>query len=274
MSELLKLKVRHIPCLCPPCIFDDGQMCHNHPYTDSWRTVDLIPTKGGSKKKYEKRKRPDSDVRQVNEEEIAAESSDDDLPEITFEVPETEKVNKSGHVIAEPTKKEAVTDTVTDEVTEMANTTECAEKREWCSVAEEITDKDFLSSSGSSSEEISNQVEMINLCQDSSEELRMSSDNFFMNDAAPQPQKSLQLDKSTIPDEIYWHSILTAFDSCQDFQQLVDLVKQMHAKGLRPLAKRNPGVYDPEVDKLDYVAQKEIPHDGPTNLKAVFTVGD
>ena len=34
--EPLKLKVRSVPCLCPPCLKDDGQTCLNKHFTDPW----------------------------------------------------------------------------------------------------------------------------------------------------------------------------------------------------------------------------------------------
>ena len=34
--EPLKLKVRHTPCLCQPCIADNGENCRNSLYTDPW----------------------------------------------------------------------------------------------------------------------------------------------------------------------------------------------------------------------------------------------
>ena len=35
-SQPLELKVRHVPCLCPPCITENGEICHNHAQTDPW----------------------------------------------------------------------------------------------------------------------------------------------------------------------------------------------------------------------------------------------
>ena len=43
--EPLKLKVRKVPYLCPPCIKNDITECFNSSYTDDWRTVHLIPKK-------------------------------------------------------------------------------------------------------------------------------------------------------------------------------------------------------------------------------------
>ena len=34
--EALKLKVRSVPCLCPPCLAHDGAQCLNYMHTDPW----------------------------------------------------------------------------------------------------------------------------------------------------------------------------------------------------------------------------------------------
>ena len=49
-TQPLQLKVRNVPCLCIPCIKDEGQ-CLNSEFTDPWRIVDLIPLKGSNPRK-------------------------------------------------------------------------------------------------------------------------------------------------------------------------------------------------------------------------------
>ena len=101
------MKVRNVPCLCPPCISEQG-CCYNHAHVDDWRTIKLIPQKGANLKKYKKRKQPDTGISQkCVQEEVAAQESDDELPEITFEEPESAKI-----------VQKSVTETVTDDVTE------------------------------------------------------------------------------------------------------------------------------------------------------------
>ena len=56
--EPLQLKVRSVPCLCPPCIHENGQ-CKNAVQTDPWKLVTLIPAKDSNKNKYKKQPRPD-----------------------------------------------------------------------------------------------------------------------------------------------------------------------------------------------------------------------
>ena len=87
----LKLKVRKVPCLCPPCISENGEMCENAPFTDPWREVDLIPVKGENKRKHQKRKHPKDciSIRRSKpstiETEHLEESGDEELPDIVIE---------------------------------------------------------------------------------------------------------------------------------------------------------------------------------------------
>ena len=60
-DEPLQLKVRSVPCLCPPCIQDNGP-CENSAQTDPWKLVTLIPSKGSNKNKYKKCPRLDRKV--------------------------------------------------------------------------------------------------------------------------------------------------------------------------------------------------------------------
>ena len=95
-DQPLQLKVRAVPCLCPPCINEEG-VCLNSDYTDPWRIVDLIPEKGANLRKYAKRKRPDEHLRTRHEERIISNSpteeidntdpeSDGELPDIQINV--------------------------------------------------------------------------------------------------------------------------------------------------------------------------------------------
>lgn len=54
----LQLKIRKIPCVCPPCIKDNGEICWNINYADAWKLVELKPVCGENKRKHMKRKHP------------------------------------------------------------------------------------------------------------------------------------------------------------------------------------------------------------------------
>ena len=86
------------------------------------------------------------------------------------------------------------------------------------------------------------------------------------------PQQILQ-QKDRIPESVLWSSILSALDSFADFDQLVQMAKDL--KDIVPeLKPRNHGKFCPLYDTIDKVAQMEIPPDGPVNLKAVFITED
>ena len=53
----LTLKVCEIPCLCDPCITDQGN-CENSQHADPWRSVNLVPLKGDNITKHGKCKAP------------------------------------------------------------------------------------------------------------------------------------------------------------------------------------------------------------------------
>ena len=55
--EPLTLLVRNVPCLCLPCLKNDGPCC-NETLTDNWRKVDLIPIAGQNPAKHSKRPHP------------------------------------------------------------------------------------------------------------------------------------------------------------------------------------------------------------------------
>ena len=244
--------------MCTPCISEEGQ-CLNHAYTDPWRLVKLIPQKGASMKKYEKRICPDSGTRQQTQEEEQEEeqeecSSDEELPNIVF-----------NHVSRIRQKKQQ----------ESAQRCKGTEDKHWNDVAEEITEADFQSSSSSCSPK--NEAELINLCEETSEEVRMSSDNLVMSDPCEKEAvipRQLSIEDDDIPDYVYWHSILSGFQSCEDFHQVVNFVLEIKARGIQRLSNRVEAYFIEGVDILDMVAQAEIPKDGPVMLKAIWTDGD
>ena len=45
MKDPLTLKARNVPCLCPPCVTEDG-LCLNRNFADPWLLIHLRPKKG------------------------------------------------------------------------------------------------------------------------------------------------------------------------------------------------------------------------------------
>ena len=77
-----------------------------------------------------------------------------------------------------------------------------------------------------------------------------------------------------VPESVFWHSIPSAMDSCTEYSQLENIVLELK-QIVPPLKPRNMDAkYSPPMDKIDMVAQSEIPPDGPVSLKVVSTTGD
>ena len=282
--EPLQLKVRNVPCLCPPCISEEGD-CWNKEHTDPWRVVTLIQEKGANKKKYEKRKRPDCNIQPNTQAENDAQSSDEELPDIVFEQTPLRRRQRNAETVTE-IRENAVTENVTEnatgDATATANASDQNENKEHSEgVASNIepqqndqtsiladTTSNFISSSGTTSDF---DIELIDLCTDSSEEFRMSGDNVMMT-SGNNKKNEMTLDES-LTDDVYWGSILSAMQSCQDFHQVVNLVLDLQNQGLRALTPRKES-FVKEGDIIDTVAQKEIPPDGPVMLSAIKTYGD
>ena len=101
----------------------------------------------------------------------------------------------------------------------------------------------------------------------------MFSGNVLKETATP-PETNVTDSVEDIPDDIYWHSLLTAMQESKDFHSLQCQVEEWYRAGLRPLKPRVMVTFRPGVDAVNSVAQKEIPHDGPVNLRAFLTTGD
>ena len=282
--EPLKLKVRSVPYLCPPCIHDDGSECLNADYTDAWKTVDLIPTKGSNKRKYQKRKRTDAEIRPtkqtlesvpvvINDED----SSDDELPEISFDAEPFKKWKEKKQIAENETNlQERVTDTVTDTVTDSVTDQEteniesnaqengksCEKTCTWKNVEEPITAADFVTSSESTSDSI-NDIEVIGICEQGSKEFQMCAENALS--VSHENISVCELIRNDVPDSIYWYSILTSLESCNTFEQLQKLANELKEQ-IPPLPPHMRSTYNPEEDDIDFVAQAEIPIDGPRLL--------
>ena len=290
--EPLKLKLRLVPCLCPPCIHDDGSECLNADYTDAWKMVYLIPTKGSNKRKYQKRKCADAEIRPTKQTSESVpvvindeDSSDDELPEISFDAEPFKKWKEKKQIAENETNlQECVTDTVTDTVTDSVtdqetkniksnaeeNRKSCEKTCTWKNVEEPITAADFVTSSESTSDSI-NDIEVIGICEQRSKEFQMCAENALL--VSHENISVCELIRNDVPDSIYWHSILTSLESCNTFEQLQKLANELKEQ-IPPLPPCLQSTYNPEEDDIDFVAQAEIPIDGPRLLGAILTLGD
>ena len=234
-KEPLELKVRKVPCLCEACIKEEGE-CLNKEYTDPWKLVKLVPEKGANKRKYQKRVRPDAHLKNAQAEAQAQ------ATEVEEEISDDETLPDL--VFNHPPTKEKPKKPVVKEP-ELV-----------------ITDE----SRGS-------QIELIDLCEQSSLEFHMSASNIFQRNTN-EPLQLEELAEDEIPDSVYWSSILTGLANCYDYTELETMALELYNKRLRPLDRRNKSEFIEGIDVRDTVAQKEIPPDGPTHLKAVKTGGD
>ena len=78
--------------------------------------------------------------------------------------------------------------------------------------------------------------------------------------------------RDDILETLFWTSILSAFESCNNYKALKELVIEIapHIPLLAPRAHAN----FTDGDVTDTVTQSEISPDGPQMLRAVSTIGD
>ena len=290
--EPLELKFRKVPCLCPSCISEQGE-CMNKEHADSWKLVKLIPKRGDSKLKHQKRKRPDrhllnqpvqvhsdsdnqaeteQNVEPVPESGIQEDEETEELPDI--ELPENMK-NSLRERRAQRKRNESEDCNVTDRVTDGVTDEEIEAAR---SKQKKIRTNTQFSwkNNQEMNEDIENitqehgDAEIIRICQRSSE-FALSGENEIVRTKPPSAKEILSKD---IPSWAFWGSILSALASCRDYSELNKLVHDLIIEGLPDMSPRVPAHLIPGVDKLDTVAQKGIPPDGPQDFQAVWTIGD
>ena len=215
--EPLKLKVRSVPCLCPPCMSQIGT-CLNFSHTDPWKLVKLIPLKGSRINKYKKRQRPDhhiyheeyteqvlgkrsltvqDDISYSEQNNSDGESVDEKNDEITFVKDEISLQVENGHKSnakeknkhnlreneqgrGQKNKCDDVTDSVTDN-TELCTEDEMEMLPTWVNVSGEINADDFISSSESQNKSTCNSsdIEVIEICEKSSKEFQLAAENIL-----------------------------------------------------------------------------------------------
>ena len=307
-AEPLTLKVRHVPCLCPPCITEEGE-CLNSSHTDDWKVVNLIPKRGANLQKYMKRKRPDAHIIcEMEEDDVTSHdpsseksykndsgtttnnNSDDDddaeIESIVFEnesektvqknknqkeIETSKKENRENHV----TDTEHVTDTVTDPqgnlLKEVHNQQQCS----WINHVEQVSTDDSIICDEPADAEINQELEILDICSRTSKEFALHTERSSTNITTDEIVNADDIMKlETIPEHILWPSILSACEACTDYEQLVQVVQELKEK-LPPLKPRNMEVtFSSITDRIDLVAQEEILHDGPRHLKACCTLGD
>ena len=140
--------------------------------------------------------------------------------------------------------------------------------------AEEITDNEFVASNEApGNPEIDDEVEIIEISSRNSKEFKVMSSNTVLECNVKERIQNLASMIDQNLECIFWPSILSASESCRDFDALFTIVMELK-EIIPPLKPRKPAFFCPITDTLDCVAQSEIPKDGPTHLKVVATKGD
>ena len=190
----LKLKICSTPCLCHPCLLDNGEECLNALYTDPWTEVDLKPVKGKNLRKHMKRKDPREKFPiESNCEENGEVSSDDEsLPNIVIpDVPaeSIEHAEVPAESIERAEKENAVEENVLIDLTE--DTRVCNEEDLTCEpieIDDVIIEKDMLEEK-----------------------------NDYVNDLT---DLIVYSNTEDIPYRIFWENILGSLEACSTFEEL------------------------------------------------------
>ena len=200
----------------------------------------------------------------------SGDDDDDDLPSIVFEDvigtrgKAKETKNTTDQIVTDTSlQAKIVTDTQKSKF--VTDTTECT----WINEAENDT-----SATDYSIPNISNEVEVIEICSSTSKDFEISSQNMMEQENGKAKLQELLLDLEEIPEDLLWTSILTAFASCTDYDQLEKIVLDVKDR-IPALNPRNEEAKFWNMrDIIDCVAQMEIPPDGPRHLRAIQTLGD
>ena len=146
----------------------------------------------------------------------SGDDDDDDLPSIVFEDvigtrgKAKETKNTTDKIVTDTSlQAKIVTDTQKSKF--VTDTTECT----WINDAENDT-----SATDYSIPNISNEVEVIEICSSTSKDFEISSQNMMEQENGKAKLQELLLDLEEIPEDLLWTSILTAFASCTDYDQL------------------------------------------------------
>ena len=206
------------------------------------------------------------------------ESSDDELPEISFDAHpfkkwEEKKKTSSSEVnmYTDSVTDNVVTDHITDHTKSTCEQDTSNKNCTWINSEEQIGGEQFPIAERSLPECDSSDIEIISLCEEVPKEFSMAAEN-----SLPIPNDNTIVDElfnKNIPEPVLWLSILSALESCNTFPQLLKLATELDSR-IPKIKPRIAAAYRHGVDKIDQVAQSEIPLDGLMQLMAVATKGD
>ena len=247
--EPLKLKVRHTACLCPPCIADQSENCHNSHFTDPWKEVDLLPVKGESRRKHLKQKHLKEYVAVQNRGHKNHQASASTCAPV--------------EVISDD---ESLPDIVLDNIIDDANN--AVEELTWN--ADKNSEGIFINLTAGDTDSAKKELDI------TSTPLEVN-DVILIND---QEQKETMADlelsqiNEFVPEQIYWESVLGSLERCSSDAEFEKVAVEL-SKTLKPFQNKETNVdFKPDCDIIDDIATQSIPSDGPKNLVAVKIKGD
>ena len=263
----LKLQVRNVPCLCPPCIQNNGENCLNSQHADAWREVVLQPK---SKSAFTKKKHPNAErhssspVVSINEE-VEEFNNDEDVHMVI-----SSDDDSSSDIYCE--------DTI--DLTTVAGTRDNEGNGELyiALTAQPNTDVPPWSD-----DEDGNSP--INIDPDFPEEEDNHSDRMFPHEYASSnnEEEGIKIDaelprfdglsEEEIPEDIFWESVLSSMESCISYSSLQCMAEKMKDK-LPPICLRKAVPFKIESEFIDATATETLPIDAPQDVYAIATIGD
>ena len=261
----LKLKVRNVPCLCPPCLSNNEEDCLNSEHADPWREVTLEPK---NKSSFTKKKQP--------YQQVSNESHNPFQHEETEEEVEEEQYNYENDSIVINSQQDSGNEGEDEEECEdFIDLTKTASTRSKDGNGELYVDltKEVTAPVDPWSDEENMNEDPINIPDDFPNEfgnLQEHNEEIEINAHLPTFDG---LEEEPIPEDIFWDSINGSFEACTSYHQLQDLGFEMKDK-IPTIRPRRSVPFKIEEEFIDAVATATLPIDAPQDVDAIATIGD
>ena len=241
----LKLQIRTVPCLCKQCISGNGENCDNSEFTDPWREVDLIPVKGESTQKRQKRKHPKDTVRprvgavsantngedNEPEENIENPLADEELPDVVIE-----GQDDSQYIDLTEENHTAMNEDLFIDLTEADGTDDAAAEIVHVNVEEE---------------------------------------EVIIEKKSDKNKQSIHTEEDdTVPEQIFWESVLASIERCTNPSEMLAVVNTIQGQ-IEPIRERKSDIYfNCALDYIHATAKSLIPPDLNMDLDPIWIPGD
>ena len=288
-TQPLSLLVRNVPCLCPPCIKNEG-VCLNGHITDNWREEKLQPANKSSM--HDKRPHPTQvfgprteDNSNLTSSEICenatlAEAEDHTAAEMYEDSLEIDEHNEANEEIDTLTNCDNFVEVDNRVFVDLTGTEKISQNDFDLNVEEDV---DHVIITGYEAEMSTNIAYLEKKDDDviiTAFEKNSEEQNIIKIEDKPTPisqgKKTLKcpLWLQKLSKKKYWHSILTVLQACEDYAELESQVKDI-SPHIPKLGERNGNVkFIDGYDKVDEIALVTIPPDAPQELVPVSTYGD